>query len=290
MTDRIQIKPTEQNLDRWMRVFVPPTMLWWWDNSPIPNAGLAIRIVPRARLGTEPLLKDIVYVNAFHSWAMSKEVSYVIVDNGEWSDNLSEDDRSRASALQVRFKRGLCPPRERFGEVELSESTMADGRVVLDYSLWRSLADYVKRNVVEAELRDWDRDCSHAISVDTPEHIASVANSFVHREGINCLSVTAFAITARQDDLYQWMQPESFNSILRNYEYTESEAESPSAGDVIVFRDEDGNVVHAAYALGSDRILNKNGQTSFNPIAIVNLETLKEDWREYSPTVHRILP
>lgn len=289
MPDRIQVKPSSQDIDRWIREFVPPTTLWWWDDSSIPNADLTNRIVPRAALGNEPLLKEIVYVNAFHTWAMPKDVSHVIVDNGQWSASLPDEDRCRASALQVRFKRGLCIPVDRFGDVKLPEWTICNGRVVLDRWLWRSLADHVKRAVIQAELPDWDSDISHTSPLRTPEHIASIANTYVQREGINCLALTAFAITARQDDLHQWMQPEVFELMLRNYEYTEIETGYPTAGDVIVFRDDEGNVVHAAYVLESDRILNKNGQTSFNPIAIVTLKTLKEDWKEYSPRIYRAL-
>ena len=287
MSDQLQIKPTERDLDRWVSTFVPSIMLWWWDDSPIPNADNAKRVVHRTDFIIEPLFDDISYVNAFHTWAMSKEVTHVIVDEGEWAAALSEHDRGRASSLQVRFKRGLCPSRDRFANADLPESAVANGRVVLDSTLWESLPDAIKRAVIDSELPDWDDDIGYAVPESTPGHLASIANTFEQHEGMNCLAVTAFAITANRDHLLQWMVPEAFLDVLRNHGFAEIDDQHLRADDVIVFRDEEGHIVHAAYVVAQDRILNKNGQTSFNPISVIDVGMLSAAWSAYSRSFFR---
>lgn len=288
MDDLILLKPTEDDVTWWLDHFVPGFVLWWWDDSSIPNESHALRVLDRRDCRSDAIVGDIAYVNAFHMWAMHRDVTQIIVDDGRWISSLSADERKHVSELQVRFKRGLCIPQQRFGDdVSLAESVMFDNRVVLDQTHWASLPVPAKRSVIESELAEWDRDTTYPVPQGAADHIVDIANSFVLQEGVNCLSVTAFALTANRDDLNQWMMPDEFNKILSKSGYEQIDESIPHAGDVIVFRDDDENVVHAAYVIEHDRLLNKSGQTSFNPIAIIDLDSLQEDWSEYTPVVFR---
>lgn len=283
MTDRILLKPTRNDIDQWIKRFVPELMLWWWDDSPIPDENLAVRVLRRSESRDDPVVRDIVTVNAFHTWAMSENVTRIIIDDGSWIASRSEEELRRASELQVRYRRGLCIPHQRLGnDAVLPDAAIVDGTVVLNQHLWASLPEVAKRAVIETELSEWDRDTAWPVPEHALAHIADISNTFVQQEGVNCLSVTAFAVTSNRDDLLQWMLPEAFLDVLRNYGYTKIGESSAQSGDVIVFRDEKGTIVHAAFAVEADRILNKNGQTSFNPVAIVDLATLREDWPNYS--------
>lgn len=287
LNTQIVIRPSERDFARWIQEFVPPITLWWWDDSPIPNEDLAVRIVARADSRTDELTGDIVYVNAYHAWAMPNAVTRIVVDSGDWGKSLSPTNRRLASELQVRFKRGMCIALERFPNADPPISSVADDHLVLDHHIWSSLPEVIRRRVIETELPLWDDDISFPISHGTPRHIASIAHSFIRQEGVNCLAVTAFAIAGNHADLLQWMLPNAFSGELRNYGYAEVSGSPNQPGDVIVFRDEDGNIVHAAYVLAPDRILNKNGQSSFNPVAIAELASLEADWKGYSYVVFR---
>lgn len=288
MPSRIIITPTQADFAAWSRSFVPTPMLWWWDDSAIPSAELALRIVDRTDIRRDPIASEIRYVNAFNSWVMPKDVTRIVVDEGVWIDSLSAEERRHASYLQVRFHRGLCIQRGRFPANQvLPEAAQSDDRVALDHALWISLSESTKMSILKTELPEWDLDTTFPIPESSPAHIAGIANTFVHLEGVNCLSVTAFAITGNRGDLEQWMFPEVFVEVLDHAGFMPVEAGALQPNDALVFRDIDGNIAHAAFALASDRLLNKNGQTSFNPIAITDLETLKHDWANYAPEIYR---
>lgn len=288
MIKSIPLKPSENDLLWWLNRFVPEFVLWWWDDSAIPNDFEVPRVLNRANCRHDPIIGDIRYVNAFHTWAMHEEVQKVIVDDGSWISSLSPDARRSASELQVRFSRGLCIPHQRFGEhPSFPEYACFDGRVVLDQSLWVSLTERAKRSVIQAELPDWDRDITYPVPEATAAHIANIANSFMLQEGVNCLAVVAYAVTGNRDDLHQWLLPDVFIGLLQSAGYSEINVAAPDANDIIVFKDDDGNIVHAAYTIQPDRILNKSGQTSFNPIAITDLASLREDWAEYRLVIQR---
>lgn len=288
MTEKLTLCPKDSDYDWWIERFVPNPMLWWWDDAEIPSESFAQRVIDRKDGRSDSLVGDIAYVNSFHTWAIHDDVERIIIDDGRWIQSLSHDERLAVSEIQVRLNRGLCILSERFGDdLELPAKNLSNGRVVLDQVLWKSLPDSIKRQVIEAELADFDSDATYPVPDGTPQHIAKIANGFVQQEGVNCLAVTAFAITANRDDLLQWMMPDRFEYFLRKYEYTGVSAAALESGDILVFRDDDQNMVHAAYAIQADRILNKNGQTSFNPVSITDLVTLEEEWRGYSLTIYR---
>lgn len=108
MTDRILLKPTRNDIDQWIKRFVPELMLWWWDDSPIPDENLAVRVLRRSESRDDPVVRDIVTVNAFHTWAMSENVTRIIIDDGSWIASRSEEELRRASELQVRTSQRGC--------------------------------------------------------------------------------------------------------------------------------------------------------------------------------------
>lgn len=288
MSERIPLKPTEDDFDWWISRFVPDNILWWWDDSSIPDEDRTMRVLNRAGYRNDPVISKIEYVNAFHTWAMPENVERIIIDDGRWVDALSDDERQRASELQVRFKRGLCIPQQRFGEdLPVPEHVMFDGRVVLDQRMWASLPIEARRSVIESELADWDRDATYAVPEESPSHIAAIANAFVRNEGVNCFAVTAFALTADQDDLHRWMFPDAFKAIVENAGFKTTDEPTPLADDIVVFLNDERDVVHAAYVIQPDRILNKSGQSSFNPAAIVDFAELLGDWTEYTHAIFR---
>lgn len=272
----------------WVREFVPTTTVWWWDDSPIPQPDSAQRIVERSDGRNDPIIGDIRHVNAYLQWRIPPELRRYVIDSDNWFSSLSEDQRLKVAAMQVRLGRGLCIDTHRFGgEPDVPASSISDGKVVLSRTLWDSLPLELRRNVILSELPLWDDNTTYSLSPDTPQHIREVANCFVLQEGINCLAVTAYAISRAPEHLNQWLFPDSFHKILNEFGYREHSAAEPRAGDVILFRDGDGNTVHAGYVLAEDRILNKSGQSWFNPIAIKTHKQLLEDWSAFKPAILR---
>lgn len=286
MTDRVDLQPTDADLQYWIDTFIPTPELWWWDNAAVPNQHMAARVIPRGENRNDEIAGNITWVNAYLAWRMKPDTFVVIVDHGAWFAGLSEADQRRVRERQVALGRGKCVPLTRFGaDADIPSTAIVDDLVVLDRALWHSLSEQTQRSVMKAELGDWDRATSYAVPNGAPRHIADIANRFVWQEGVNCLAVTAFAITTRQQDVLQWMMPDAFEDILCAWGYTNEGNATLRSGDVVVFRSESGDIIHAAYALSPDRLLNKSGQTSFNPVAIVNPQELQEDWGEFTMSV-----
>lgn len=288
MNETIDIAPTEEDLSHWIREFVPKQMLWYWDDDEIPNHELAARIVPREDISKHPDITDIHQVNAFHLWAMPEAVTKLVVDDGSWISSLSANQRSLASAKQVAFNRGLCISQYRFGDgVHFPDGAISGETVVLDPDLWHSLPETARRKVIETELPEWDDSISFPIPESTSDHLKEIANRFILQQGVNCLSVTAYAITGNQDDLMQWMNRTDFARVLQTNGYTRTAEPYQAPGDVILFRDAEGNIVHAGYILQPNRLLNKNGQSSFNPITITDFQRLRDQWQDFTGQIYR---
>lgn len=286
MTGRTDLLPSEDDLKYWMDTFIPSPELWWWDDTPIPNESDATRVIPRGEHRNDEISGNITWVNAYLSWQMTPATKRVIVDDGTWFAGLAEPERRIAREFQVELRRGKCVPRDRFGTTTLiSADAIVAGKVVLDRELWHTLPESARRSVLAHELSDWDRATTFEIPPHTPAHIANVANRFFHQEGINCLAVVAYAVSGEPEDLHQWMVPSVFEPRVRYYGYAEVDDLHPAAGDIVVFRSSGGDIVHAAYALGRDRFLNKSGQTTFNPITILDSRELREDWAEFAMSV-----
>jgi len=288
VTDRIDLTPTEEDFQYWMDTFVPSPGLWWWDDSAIPNEAVATRVIPRSEHRNDEISGNIVYVNAYLAWQMTAATTRIIVDDCGWLASLSAPDRRSVRERQVELNRGKCVPLDRFGnETGIPAEVIVANMVVLDQALWQSLPIQTKRSVVLHELADWDRSTSYIVPNTAPVHVAGIANRFVHQEGINCLAVTAFAISSESKHLEQWMMPEAFMAVLHAHGFARQPGTTPQSGDVMIFRNETGDIVHAVYALEEDRFLNKSGQTTFNPIAIMNFDMVLEDWSGFGVDMWR---
>lgn len=265
MTQWIPIEPTPSDFAWWREHFVPEYVLWLWDDTPIPHAD-SVEIIPRSALSTHPLTSDIVMANAFTTWAITKETVSIVIDDGGWRELLTLSELDHARSLQPRHKRGLCFP-----------SPWDDDVLVLDQRLWSELTDTQRDTIIRNQLKDWDDPVTLPCPEDVPAHIRTVANRFLLVEGANCLATAAYAVTGDDTLVHRWLWQDEFRQILADAGWMESTATDPEPHDVITINI-DGNIVHAAYVLAPDRLLNKNGQTSFNPVRIIDFATLQREW------------
>lgn len=266
---------------------MPGITLWLWDDAPIPNLHLAICILPREELRSDPVAGAIEMVNAFQLWAISEDAKQIILDDGSWLDSLSLDDRDGVCRKQIALNRGRCVPADRFPEFEsqMEEATF-DDRVVLNFQRWTNTSDANRRAVVLAELPDWDEPDAYIVPEAAPAHVLEIANRFHQQDGINCLSTVSYALTEDDSLFCTWMDQPVFRKVLKNTGYAPTAESLIISGDVVAFHDEQ-DIVHAAYALTPDRFLNKNGQSSFNPVKVIDLETLRAEWVDYSKVIYR---
>lgn len=261
----IQLAPTDEDFAWWRKHFVPEHVLWLWDDSPIPHAD-QVEIIPRADLRTHRLTSRIEMANAFITWAITSKTISIVIDDGHWRDLLSPEELDHARSLQIQLKRGLCFP-----------SPLDGTTLVLDQRVWSELTDVQRNTIVRNQLADWDEPVTLPCPENAPAHIRSIANRFLMVEGANCFATVAYAVTGDDTFILRWIWQDELRRILTDAGYVESTDTTPESGDVMAISI-DNVLVHAAFVIAPDRLLNKNGQSSFNPVWIIDFATLQREW------------
>ncbi|MGC4189985.1 MAG: hypothetical protein QM589_01960 [Thermomicrobiales bacterium] len=280
-----QVQPPPEMLRLWAEHLIPaPRDVWYWDNSPLDFDLTGCQVMTRDAYRADAAYNTISYDNAYLSWKMPSEVVQLIISDPEWIGDLPGDDRQRVLQKQVDLKRGLVFSAGWFGDLpaELQEF-LVDDQVVLGQSVWASLPTDILHHVLRAEQRRWDEVDCYPVPANAPAHVRAVANSFIPQEGTNCFAIAAYGATENAWLLREWFKPPAFHALLEANRYQPVPASEPIADDIVIF-ERDGDTMHAAWCATHDRFLNKNGQSWFNPVRIVNWEMLKAEWPEATRT------
>jgi hypothetical protein len=282
-----RIHPTDETLQYWTEHLLPDLDVWFWDDGALDLDLTDCVVMPRADYLQHPTFQDIRFVNAYLHWQMPREVTRLIVSGPAWISRLTGADLRRVLGKQVDLRRGLVFPRTHFDTLpdDLQAFTVND-HVVLCHEAWRAVPDQVRRVVLLKEQRLWDDvDCLQ-VPDDAPAHIRAIANTFVQHEGANCLSTTAYCVTGQGWMRSLWMYQPMFRYLIAQHGYRPVPDVSPGADDLVTF-EADGVIVHAVYCVGHDRFLNKNGQSRFNPIRIIDWARLHADWHKATCGIFR---
>ncbi len=271
-----QVTPTPEIIRRWADELIPCDV-WYWDDTPLDLDLSGCEVLARAAYRSHPIYNTIRFMNAYHEWKMPAEVAQVIVSDPAWIEHLSTADRRRVLQKQVDLKRGLMFPVIWFGEpsAQLQESVVAD-QVVLGQAIWSSLPIAIQRQALLAEQRRCDEvDCLPIPDV-APPHVRAIANTFSPHEGTNCFAITAYGANADPALLSTWLTVSPID-VVAPLGYHQVPDVEPRADDIVIL-ELDGRVVHAVWCVAHDRFLNKNAQSWFAPIRIVDRKMLDAEW------------
>jgi len=284
-----QVLLTPEMLQLWAENLIPkPRDVWYWDNSPLDFDLTSCHVMTREAYRADAVYNTISYDNAYLSWLMPSEAVQLIISDPEWIGDLPGDDRQRVLQKQVKLKRGLIFSADWFGDLpaELQEF-LVDDQVVLGRSIWESLPTGIQHRALRAEQRRWEEVDCYPVPEGAPAHVRAVANTFIPQEGTNCFAIAAYGATGHAWLLREWFKPPAFHALLEANRYQPVPAPEPIADDIVIF-ERDGDTIHAVWCVGSDRFLNKNGQSWISPVRIVDWEMLKTEWPEAtSTTIYR---
>lgn len=294
----ITIKPTQQQLDQWIENYIPEKDLFFLrtnDVSSFQNELLGTLVFPRSEFFTHSSYNGIQLVNSYMYWMISKEAEFVIVAQPEWIDSLPADKRRELFTLQHELGRGLVGPLSLLsGDSSLPEDYILEinGEKigVLQRAMWMKLPTTIKEEIVRKTAQLYDGWTSLQPPASTPSHLTRYANTFSTEPGANCLAATLFAISSEPHleewIIHEWIHGDTFMHKLTQASYTKVD-DRFTAGDAVVWIDDNSNVQHAAYCIDGQLFFNKNGQTFFNPWKIVDWTELKEEWKRFTPSVYR---
>lgn len=282
-----RIQPSDETLTHWAHTLLPDLDVWFWDGSDLVSNATRCLVMSREDYLRHPTFREIRYVNAYLHWRIPPEVTRVIVSGPAWITSIAPPDRQRILGKQVELQRGLVLPRAWFGDFpDALESFVIHEQVVLCHAAWRSVPEKGRRTALLAEQRRWDDVDCFPIPTDMPAHIRAIANTFRRRDGANCLGVTAYCITSEDWMRHHWMFQPEFHDLITRHGYRPVAQEPPASGDVVAF-EADGRIVHAAFCVGDDRFLNKNGQSRFNPVRVVDWASLAAGWQTATWVTYR---
>ncbi|MCM3745230.1 hypothetical protein M3193_13910 [Sporosarcina luteola] len=295
----IKIQPTQQQLDHWIEKYVPEKDLFFLQESDFSlfQKDLAGTLVfPKEEFFKHSSYNGIQMVNSYMYWMISKGAELVIVAQPEWITSLSDETRNALFAFQYELGRGLVGPLsllpglDSFPKdyiLELNGEKLG----VLQRKMWMELPTSLKEEIVCKTAQLYDEWTSlQPPATTTPSHLINYANTFSTEPGANCLAATLFAISSKPEldewIIHEWIHGDTFMRKLTLASFTKVE-DRFTAGDAVVWIDDNNNVQHAAYCIDGQLFFNKNGQTYFNPWKIVEWTELDEEWKRYKPCVYR---
>lgn len=292
---KLQIKPTSEQINQWITRFVPSKDLFFIEDQHLEifkDVLKGVLIIPKEEFVNHSSYQQIEFVNSYMYWTLSKRITFVIVANADWLSNLPSPIRKQLLELQLEMTTGLTIPlsiletvdwipeefivtRNRNSNAFFNHPTVADEQqfVLLRAGLWQSLPQEIQTNIVTAYAKgvdDWE---SYAIPDDMPLHLKAFANQFTTIAGSNCLAATLYAMNEESWILEEWVHPETFLTILAQYEYVLVQDDMQN-GDVITWVNANQVVQHASYSIGNGLYFNKSGQSFFEPWKIVRFNEI----------------
>ncbi|AMO85761.1 hypothetical protein ABHM95_19375 [Solibacillus isronensis] len=230
------------------------------------------------------------FVNSYEYWNI-KNAQYVIIAEKEWIESISEEVKQFILNSQVQSERGLVLPASFIQDIEkIPSNYVVNGHVVIQRSMWEKLDESSKEQLLTTMVYEWwDKgECKEA-PMSLPNFLKPFANTFGHYQGANCLASVLFAISKGKQEwfIYEWIHQKTFLEKLKQYHYKEFLGEVLYLGDIVVWKDKDEIIQHAAYYIGDGLYFNKHGQTMFNPWKILSQVELYKEWQHLTPVKYR---
>jgi len=306
----------ESTLDCWCQIAVPEIDLFFFETMEqvlnyLPIGSL---IIPRSEFKEHNSYTNIDINNSYQLWNISKDGKYVCAAHPQLISSLDQDKRTAILHIQKRLNRVLIYPWVFVQEglqavaiihqtetLELLESYLvqdeADSFIVFQKEMWSQLPVDFKRNLLSKlaeSYMDIEENLDFYDDKITPV-LEKYTNRFPTMNGPNCLAATLAAATNRLEEsewiINQWVHPDTFllGLELRGYKEVDCEIDQMQSRDIIVWKNEHSDIIHAAYYLGNGLFFNKNGQTFFNKWQVIRKETLVNNWGKENFMVYRSL-
>lgn len=291
---QIDIQPLEEQVDHWIKSYVPEKDFFFLQSRDISHLNLDLNqvlVIPEDEFFGHVSYKQIQLVNSYEFWKRSNEVAYVIVAHPDWVTQLPIETKKELFENQVKLGRGLILPYAIFptgNEIPIEHILREneEKHVVLHYAMWQRLSNKTKAHVLREYAKEWDKWFCYEPPKQIPSHLKIYANTFPSHGGSNCLSAALFAMTGQRWIIHEWVHPKTFVQALTNEHYVKTE-DSLLEGDVVTWENSAGVIQHASYYIGNQLFFNKNGQTFFNPWKIVDFADLDEQWHHFQMNIYR---
>lgn len=265
------VKPTNKNIKYWVKSLIPSKDVWFFKSKP------TFKYVDILDIKTYLNKFDkLEYNNAYCHWLI-KNAKYVIVDSSNWILKLTEEERNEVYRQQIELERGLIIENcEHLLNNNFIKTCIFDNKIILSNAIFKNLHYKLKKELAVTYAKEQDSWNCLNLTISNKK-INKVANKFLNVEGTNCLAIVLYALTLNKKYLNCWVQQSEFENFINNF--IDIQQKEVKFGDIAVFYDENNIIQHACFALSTNEFLNKSGQSKFNPISVLDIKTIKEDWK-----------
>ncbi|MCJ7843541.1 hypothetical protein MUB24_22230 [Lederbergia sp. NSJ-179] len=287
----MKIKPTKDNLQEWTEIYVPEKDLFFLTKDNLKEIDVSdVLLMPSDEFFNHSTYRQINYVNSYLYWKI-KNVHYVIIAEKNWIESISAEEQRLIFNSQMQCGRGLVIPISFVDELEkIPSNYIVNQNIIIQRAMWELLEDAIKEQLLCKMVYEWwdNGDCEDPPS-SMPSFLKPFANTFSNRQGANCLAAVLFAVSSGEQEwfIYEWIYQNTFIETLNRYNYEVFSGDGIQKDDVVVWKDKNDVIQHAAYHIGDGLFFNKDGQTIFNPWKILKKEQLYKDWEHLTPMKYR---
>lgn len=292
---------TEEVLKGWDERFVPNFDYFYFTYKPDFMETQELAAFNKANFTLD-------IMTAFCTWGIKEEAKYIgKILNANYL-KLQHEQQQEIIHQQWQLGRGLIFTDEEIvqlleglSEVELSHSleilktnasiTLENGSkiVMLLGHNWRRLSDGARKMLLLNYAELWTDEASLLTSLDNDKRneynrkfpvLFPYFDSFPAVNGPNCFATAIVALTNDLSYVNQWMKQDAFLRILEEQNYKRIDGEEVQNSDMLVWVNNEGTQVHAAFVLDEKVSFNKHGQTMFNPWQIIKTDEVIRIWNE----------
>ena len=241
-------------------------------------------VIPREEFSKHNSYQTIDMINSYEMWQISKEANYVCVVP---EDLFQMIDRRKQQAIlntQQAFCRGLIFDWELIEPLFQSQSYMMQKEIegiiepyilqnqrrylAFQRQMWTRLPGSFKRELL-IKLAELYTTNSTPMNMEVQkvvnqfQHIIPYFNRFSKENGSNCFAAVLAAATENRQKcqwlINQWIHPETFQLGLewRGYKEVTTSMNHLNPKDILIWQDENGQMIHTTFYLGRDYFFNK---------------------------------
>jgi hypothetical protein len=279
-----------------------------WKERFVPEYDILFFISRPDFLDTKKLTADTLRSfsldekTSFATWAISSEAKHYTIMSNDAFLELTAKQKEHIIKEQWKLGRGMVLseddlitllPKERKEALEILErSSYKDNDqntkvYLIQKFLWDSLSAETQTQFLVNYAAMWIDET--ALFVQLSEHsqkqfsgeyqtLASFFDTFPSRNGPNCLAAAAAAFTQDIGFIEEWMHPERFSELLEDNRYIRVNTEELEKLDVLVWKNQQEQAVHAAILLNNKYCFNKHGQTMYNPWQVLTVTDVIDSW------------
>ncbi|WP_409254107.1 hypothetical protein V1502_09485 [Bacillus sp. SCS-153A] len=288
---------TDEVLRKWRERLVPGYDILFFQNQP---DFLACRVFTPHTSQTFSLDDK----TSFATWGVSKEANYYTIINNDDFLKLAKHQKKQIIKEQWELGRGLVFSEEEMAsllktrnentfQIFEESSYVDDDKNVKVYMIQRFLLRLLPLEIQTHFLLNyaslWSDDRAvyaglyevhrHRLQIEY-DFLAPFLDTFSTKNGPNCLAATAAGFSRDPNIIEEWMHPDRFFNLLEQHQYFQHHCDHLKDRDVLVWKNEQEQAVHAAFLLNSRYCFNKHGQTMFNPWQVLPVEQVMKSWNQ----------